>query len=150
MEITGPYVNKTTENGLLYTPPGTAGQRPFYQLTQFTLCNTGTQDVFRFLVNGGLVGGNSISGQLLIIASDNATSANQRQFVYNILSCGGGTGVATLGLMSTVVRGTEVGATANPFSLLNDGGGGAVKVQFSKNGALAAVNVWVYFSGIFA
>jgi hypothetical protein len=60
----------------------------------------------------------------------------------------GGAKHAALTILQRLVRGTDVGASAAPFSLADDGDRGGIKLQFTKNPGIAQVLVEVLFNGL--
>jgi hypothetical protein len=115
--------------------------------TQVTLTGTSaTGDVFRFLdSNGSLMGQGAIAGTLHVVAYDLATGGNQTQYEIRILSGGNGTGNASLTVVSNLTRGTAPMAN---LTLVNDGGGGGVKIQgtTAASGVTGAI-LWFNFVG---
>jgi hypothetical protein len=106
------------------------------------------EDVYRFLNAAGNVVGGSVSGRFQIIARDKGDATNQAIYEAWLGSMSGGTHRASLVPVQRMVRGTEVGASATPLSLADDGEYGGIKLQFQKSPAIAQVVVDVLFDGL--
>ena len=106
------------------------------------------QDVYRFLNPAGNVIGGSISGRFQIIAKDKGDPTNQAIYEAWVGSMSGGAKHASLVPVQRIVRGTEVGASAAPLSLAEDGQYGGIKLQFRKNPGIAQVVIDVLFDGL--
>jgi hypothetical protein len=108
--------------------------------------NSVTADVFRFLDSvGNLVGGGFIAGTLYIVALDISTGGNQSQYEYRILSSGNGTAQLAFTQVAANTRGTSPVST---ISAVNDGGGGAIKIQLTTAGSgVSGANVYCTFVG---
>lgn len=106
------------------------------------------QNVYRFLNAAGNVVGGSISGRFQIIAKDKGDPTNQAIYEAWVGSMSGGTKHASLVPGQRIVRGTEVGASAAPLSLAEDGEYGGIKLQFQKSPSIAQVVVDVLFDGL--
>jgi hypothetical protein len=116
---------------------------------QTTLVNANAAlDVYRFLDVAGEVWGGSVSGRFEVIARDKGDASNQTIYECWLGSASGGPNHASLVLLQRLVRGTDVGASAQPLSLASDGDRGGVKLQFSKNSGISQVVVDVLFDGI--
>lgn len=117
--------------------------------TTYTSVSTGSAtDVYRFLDIGGTLINSNVSGTFYCYCVDNSTSANSATYALDITSNNNTTTDATLTAVRRQVRGTDPGTSATPFSLANDGGSGAIKLQFTKNAAISQVNVVVVFVGL--
>ncbi len=108
------------------------------------------QDIYRFLTVTGETMGGSISGRFEIIAKDKGDETNQALYECWVGSASGGPKHASLVLTQRLVRGTDVGASAEPLSLAADGDRGGVKLQYSKNSGIQRVMVDVLFFGVTA
>jgi hypothetical protein len=116
---------------------------------QSTVVNTNTaQDVYRFLSVAGDPTGGSISGRFEIIARDKGDATNQAIYEYWIGSASGGPQHASLLQLQRLVRGIDVGASAEPLSLAADGDRGGVKLQFLKNWGIQQIAIDVLFHGV--
>jgi hypothetical protein len=144
-------LRNTSINGTMYrdcTPESTSlGAIRFSRQT--TLVDTNAaQDVYRFLnIAGGIIGG-SISGRFEIIAKDKGDPTNQAVYECWVGSTSGGPKHASLVLLQRLARGTDVGASATPLSLAEDGDRAGVKLQFLKNSGIQRVLVDVFFHGL--
>ena len=102
-----------------------------FSRTQYTAAtNNATVDAFRFLDHGNAVFATShVSGSFYINVTG-ASGANQYNAIYNVLVCGNGasTGTSVFALETSVTRGTS---PVSSIALLDDGSGGAVKVQIT-------------------
>jgi hypothetical protein len=138
-------------NGSVYrdcTPEiSSLGETRFSRQTTLVAANA-AQDVYRFLDVAGEVCGGSVSGRFEIIARDKGDGSNQAVYEYWLGSAQGGPNHASLVLLRRLVRGTDVGASADPLSLFGDGDRGGVKLQFVKNSGISQVIVDVLFNGI--
>lgn len=148
------FLGSVSINGTSYNGPrssetaGASGVRRDVVPQSVSVSGAGATDAYRFLdINGTLVN-QSQTGRFYVSAFDNATGANQAVYELRLESCGNGTTDATLTSVSRKVRGTDVGVSATPFTLANDGAGGAVKLQFQKNGAISQVNLRVIYDGV--
>jgi hypothetical protein len=108
--------------------------KPF-SMIQTTLVTGASQDIFRFLLNGTRVSNNGVVGHFYVQVTDNAVGSNCSSYVFAVNSSGNAVGAGTLlTSVASSVRGT------NPFAaapvLAADGGGGAIKLQASQNGAI--------------
>jgi len=105
-----------------------------------------TADVLRFLDNNGsLLGGGSISGTLYMSVIDTATSGNQSQFEYRVLSSGNGTAQLSFTQVAANTRGT---APASAITAVNDGAGGQIKIQLTTAASgISGANVYCTFVG---
>ncbi len=108
----------------------------------------GATDVWRALRLQGTIDDGVRIGTLRVIATDNASGANQTTYELRLESLSNGIVDATITHVSRKVRGTDVGVSATPFTLANDGAGGAVKIQFQKNAAVAQVNLTIRYYGM--
>jgi hypothetical protein len=92
--------------------------------------NNATTDAFRFLDHNSAVFGTSALAGKFYINATGASGANQFNAIYNVLVCGDGvgTGSSVFALETSVTRGTSPVASV---ALVNDGSGGAVKVQIT-------------------
>lgn len=139
-----------TINGTTYGNNGTeiqshTGARLHRQQT--TVSGASATDVYRFLDIDGDVQVNGQAGQLFVQAADQSNGANQATYVYDLVGCSNGTSDITLTQVRRQLRGTDPGNAANPLSLAADGSGG-VKIQFTKNAAIANVVVRAVFVGL--
>lgn len=112
------------------------------------VAGAGVTDVYRFLDTNSGVQNGTYSGVLWIVAKDNATGANQASYQYSLQTTANGATGTTFAQTNKVLRGTDPGVAANPCTLIADGGGGAAKVTFQKNAAIAQVNVTSSFYGL--
>jgi hypothetical protein len=116
---------------------------------QTTLVNTNApQDVYRFLNVAGDATGGSLSGRFEIIAKDKGDATNQGVYECWIGSASGGAKHASLVPLQRLIRGTDVGASAQPLSLADDGERGGIKLQFLKNSGIQQVVVDAFFHGV--
>jgi len=122
------------------------------KITQQTTVVTGAGavDVFRFLNRRASVQNNNIAGIVNISAIDTSTGANSTTYVYAVISNNNGAASATLTQLARTSRGTDPGTSSTPFSVADDGAGGAFKIQFTKNAAVASVTVKAQFVGLIA
>lgn len=143
--INGTYYDNTSREMSSYR--GSRANR--YPISGTTgVAGAGATDVYRFLDIFGVVVNTFVSGTLYISCADNASGANSATYAIDITSNNNLIGDATLFPVRRQIRGTDCGVSATPFSLANDGVGGAVKIQFTKNAAIAQVNVSVVFIGL--
>lgn len=112
------------------------------------IAGAGATDIYRFLDQNGAVLNSTYEGELSVIAKDNATGANQASYHYVLQTTANGATGTTLTQTTKTLRGTDPGVAANPLTLVADGGGGAAKIQFQKNAAIAQVNVTTRFDGL--
>jgi hypothetical protein len=119
--------------------------------TQKTVVTSaGATDVFRFLKNGSIYGNNAISGTFYVTATDSSTGGNAYTGMYTILTTGDGTTNSKFQIQTSQPANADQSRGTNPatsFSLANDGGSGAVKLQFTRS-AITSVDVRVTFVGI--
>lgn len=144
------YAYASSYNGIVYDnyAPSLESLESNKFTKQTTVVTTaGANDVFLFRDGKSGVQNNGVSGFLNINAYDTSTSANYASYTYAIMSCNNGATNATLTQLGRVTRGTDVGTSTTPFSLAADGASGAVKVQFTKNAAIASVTTKVQFVG---
>lgn len=113
-----------------------------------TVSTGAATDVYRLLSEVGAVLNTSMIGQFWILAIDVANGANQTLYMYDFTTAANLVGDAVLTQTRRYVRGTDTGVSATPFTLVNDGVGGAVKLQFTKNAAIANVRVEVLFKAL--
>ena len=144
-------LRNTSINGITYrdcTPESSSlGATRFSRQTTLVE-STAAQDVYRFLtVSGGVMGG-SLSGRFEIIAKDKGDASNQAVYEYWVGSASGGPKHASLVPLQRLVRGTDVGASAEPLILAQDGDRGGVKLQFLKNSGIQRVTVDVLYHGV--
>jgi hypothetical protein len=142
-------LRNTSINGVTY--PECAPEISSLGATRFDRQTTlvtldGAQDVYRFLGVTREIHGGSISGRFEIIAKDKGDITNQTLYECWVGSASGGAKHASLVIQQRLVRGTDVGASATPLSLADDGGG--VKLQFQKNPGIIRAAVDVLFYGI--
>jgi hypothetical protein len=109
------------------------GGFPFVALSRTqneATANNATTDAFRFLDHNSAVFGTSALAGKFYINATGASGANQFNAIYNVLVCGDGvgTGSSVFALETSITRGTSPVAS---IALVNDGGGGAVKVQIT-------------------
>jgi hypothetical protein len=144
-------LRNTSINGVTYRDcsPESSSLGAIRCSRQTTLVNTiAAQDVYRFLsVTGSVVGG-STSGRFEVAARDKGDPSNQAVYECWFGSTMGGAKHAALTILQRLVRGTDVGASAAPFSLADDGDRGGIKLQFTKNPGIAQVLVEVLFNGL--
>ena len=107
-------------------------------------------DVYLFRNGRASAQNSQLAGILNITAVDTSTGANACSYVYALTANANGASQATLTQLARTVRGTDPGTSTTPFSLAADGGGGAVKVQFTKNAAISSVTVKAQFMGLVA
>lgn len=92
-----------------------------------------------------------LCGEFSIIAIDNSNGANFAMYRFQVYSAANGAGSAAIVLIGANQRigtgGTDPGTSANPFSVAADGGGGAIKLQFTKNAAVANVRLDIVYVG---
>ncbi len=153
----GTRIVNSTINGRIYPFDAKQGNTysgacaNIYPNTGATAVSTGSAtDVYRFLDIAGAVVNSYVAGTFYVKATDNATGANFAMYAVPIGSGANFSAAAALG--TTVVLktgGTDPGVSATPFTLVDDGAGGAVKLQFTKNGAISQVNVVVAFHGLY-
>jgi hypothetical protein len=144
-------LHNTSINGAMYRDcaPESSSLGAIRFSRQATLVNLNApQDVYRFLSVAGEVAVGSIAGRFEIIAKDKGDGSNQAVYEYWVGSTSGGPKRASLVLLQRLVRGTDVGASAEPLSLAADGERGGVKLQFLKNRGIQQVVVEVLFHGV--
>ncbi len=146
-------LRNTTINGTIYrdceADASSLGPTRFSRQTTVIAGNQ-PQDVYRFTGVDGSVAGGSICGRFEVIARDKGDGSNQAVYECWIGSAGGGAKHASLTLLQRLVRGSDPGATAAPLSLVDDGGRGGVKLQFTKSSGLLQAVVDVLFHGLCA
>jgi hypothetical protein len=112
--------------------------------------NNITFDAFRFLNPTGGVGGaaSSLNGILYMSFSDTFTGGNQVSYQYLIITTGNGVSPGPFcfaQLYCGPLRGTN---PISSISLVNDGGGGAVKVQATTAASgVSGANAYISFVG---
>jgi len=90
--------------------------------------NNATVDVFRFLdVFSTVVSTSWLSGHFYVNVTG-VSESNQYVAIYKVLTTGNGTSDSLFTLESDVTRGTS---PVSSVALVNDGGGGGVKVQIT-------------------
>lgn len=124
------------------------GSNNWLQMQATVVGGAGATDVFRFLDITGAVLAKNLSGTFNVVAVDQSTGANACQYQLVIQSNNSGTTNAALTHAYRTLRGTDPGASVTPFSLANDGAGGAVKLQFTKSASIANVVLNVQYSGL--
>ena len=140
-------------NGVAYdvrTPTLQAPEANRIDQQSVVVTTAGANDAYRFLNARSSVQTTNIAGILNMTAVDTSTGANACTYVYAITSDSNGASSATLTQLARTLRGTDPGTSSTPFSLAADGGGGGVKVQFTKNAAVASVTLKVQFMGLVA
>ena len=90
--------------------------------------NNATTDAFRFLDHNSVLFGTGLLSGSFYINVSGASGANQFAAIYNVLSTGNGTVDSVFTLETSVTRGTS---PVSSIALVNDGSGGAVKVQIT-------------------
>ena len=116
---------------------------------QTTVVTSGSaSDVYLFRNRRSAAQDTNTCGILSISAVDTSSGANSATYVYALTGNSNGATNATLTQLSRTTRGTDPGATSTPFSLAADGVGGAAKVQFTRNAAVASVTVVAQFVGL--
>jgi hypothetical protein len=143
-------LRNTSINGVSYTDctAESSSLGPIRVSRQSTLVDTNApHDIYRFLDIAGQATGGSVSGRFEIIARDKGDPTNQAIYEYWIGSTGGAKH-ASLMPLQRMVRGTDVGDSAQPLSLAEDGERGGVKLQFTKNSGIPRVAVEVLFQGL--
>jgi hypothetical protein len=145
------FLGDVTINGVTYQKPVSQGATgmPFPVQTSVTTVSAApATDVYRFVNLLGNVVNVYAAGRLHILATDQSSGANTASYIYDLTSNDNGTTDATLTQVRRQVTGTDPGVSSTPFSLLADGASGAVKVQFTKNAAVANVVVRARFDGV--
>lgn len=113
-----------------------------------TVSGAGATDVFRFITTAGTLKNNAVAGFICVSAIDVSNGANQTSYIYHISTTGNGTSPSTLTQIVRTSRGTDTGVSSTPITIADDGAGGAVKIQYEKNGAISQVDVRVSFIGL--
>lgn len=108
----------------------------------------GANDVYRFLNAKSSVQNNGLAGIMNFTAYDTSNTANYCSYVYAVTSDSNGVTNATLTQLARTLRGTDPGTSSTPFSIASDGGSGAIKIQFTKNAAVASVTLKSQFIGL--
>jgi hypothetical protein len=143
-------LRNTSINGTLYRDcsPETTSLGAIRFNRQTTLIDRNApQDVYRFVNLTGEAVAGSISGRFEIVAKDKGDGTNQAIYECWVGSASGGARYASLVVLQRLVRGTDVGASATPFVLADDGDR-RVKLQFLKSPGIARVSVDVFFQGL--
>lgn len=148
-------LRNTTINGIYYHDESqekasfTGARFNRYPRTGSTaVSGAGATDVYRFLDIAGTVINSYWGGSFIVRAIDNANSNNF--CIYEVKAGSGNNLVGASNIQATTKLasgGTDPGVSVTPFTLANDGAGGAVKLQFTKNAAIAQVNIQVTFGG---
>jgi len=106
-----------------------------------------TTDIFRFLQNNGTLSNGYHAGILYVQGRDNNTGANSFSNVYYLLTTSNGTTDSAFNLIGNVTRGSVIYTS---IAIVNDGGGGDVKVQITTNATPTnGVQLSVTYIGIY-